>query len=58
VAVPSDIELLRLVDLDQARTWRLKVREQLTTALATGGHVAGFDRERGYLVLPTEGDHT
>ena len=58
VAVPPDVEVLRLVDLDQARSWRLKVREQLTTALATGGHVAGFDRERGYLVLPTEGDHT
>lgn len=57
VAVPHDVELLRLVDLEQARSWRLKVREQLTTALATGGQVEGFDKERGYLVLPAEGDH-
>jgi predicted GNAT superfamily acetyltransferase len=57
VAVPHDVELLRLADLEQARGWRLKVREQLTTALATGGHVEGFDKERGYLVLPAEGDH-
>ncbi|HYJ26269.1 MAG TPA: GNAT family N-acetyltransferase [Nocardioides sp.] len=57
VAVPHDVELLRRADLEQARSWRLKVREQLTTALATGGHVEGFDKERGYLVLPAEGDH-
>jgi hypothetical protein len=25
-------------------------------ALDVGGHVAGFDKERGYLVLPHEGD--
>jgi predicted GNAT superfamily acetyltransferase len=57
VAVPADVELLRLADLEQARSWRLKVREQLTTSLATGGRVDGFDKERGYLVLPAEGDH-
>lgn len=58
VAVPHDIEAMRLGDLEQARSWRLKLRDQLTVALATGGQVAGFDKERGYLVLPTEGDQS
>ena len=32
------------------------MRDQLKTALDAGGHVAGFDKEQGYLVLPHEGD--
>ncbi|MFT4084546.1 MAG: GNAT family N-acetyltransferase [Nocardioides sp.] len=56
VAVPPDIEALRTDDPEQARGWRAKVRDQLTTALAAGARVAGFDKERGYLVLPHEGD--
>lgn len=58
VAVPRDIETLRLADAEQARGWRVKVREQLTTALAHGGRVAGFDKDKGYLVLPTEGENS
>jgi predicted GNAT superfamily acetyltransferase len=56
VQVPHDIEALRLTDLEQARGWRTKVRDQLKTALDAGGHVAGYDKEQGYLVLPHEGD--
>jgi predicted GNAT superfamily acetyltransferase len=56
VQVPRDIGALRLTDPEQARGWRTKVRDQLTTALGVGGHVAGFDKEQGYLVLPHEGD--
>ena len=56
VHVPRDIEALRLTDPEQARVWRIKVREQLKTALDAGGHVAGFDKGQGYLVLPHEGD--
>jgi predicted GNAT superfamily acetyltransferase len=56
VQVPRDIGALRLADPEQARSWRAKVRDQLMGALDVGGHVAGFDKERGYLVLPHEGD--
>ncbi|SFD02019.1 Predicted acetyltransferase, GNAT superfamily [Nocardioides terrae] len=56
VQVPRDIEALRLTDPEQARGWRTKVRDQLLSALAAGGSVAGFDKEQGYLVLPHEGD--
>lgn len=56
VHVPCDVEALRLTDPDQAREWRTKVREQLKTALDAGGHIAGFDKEQGYLVLPNEGE--
>jgi predicted GNAT superfamily acetyltransferase len=59
VHVPHDIESLRVTDNEQARSWRTKVREQLLGALTAGGHVAGFDKEQGYLVLPHEGgDHS
>jgi predicted GNAT superfamily acetyltransferase len=56
VQVPRDIAGLRLADPEQARAWRAKVRDQLVAALDVGGRVAGFDKERGYLVLPREGD--
>jgi predicted GNAT superfamily acetyltransferase len=56
IHVPRDVEALRLADPEQARDWRAKVRDQLLTALAAGGRVAGFDKEQGYLVLPHEGD--
>ena len=47
VQVPRDIEALRLTDPEQARVWRIKVRDQLTTALDAGGRVAGFDKAAG-----------
>ena len=56
VEVPRDIESLRLTDPEQARSWRTKVRERLLTALATDGSVGGFDKNRGYLIVPPEGD--
>lgn len=56
VQVPRDVEALRLTDPEQARAWRTKVRDQLLVALEADGHVAGFDKEQGYLVLPHEGD--
>ena len=56
VQVPRDVSALRLTDPEAARGWRTKVRDQLTTTLDAGGHVAGFDKQNGYLVLPPEGD--
>jgi predicted GNAT superfamily acetyltransferase len=56
VQVPSDVSALRRTDPEAARGWRTKVRDQLTTTLDAGGHVAGFDKQNGYLVLPPEGD--
>jgi len=56
VQVPYDVAALRLTDPEETRGWRIKVRDQLMTALDAGGHVAGFDKEQGYLVLPHEGD--
>lgn len=56
VAVPDDIEAMRVADPAQARSWRIKVRDQLLPALTAGWQVQGFDRDRGYLVVPTEGD--
>lgn len=49
VEVPRDIEALRITDPAQAREWRTKVREQLLSGLESG-RVAGFDREKGYLL--------
>lgn len=56
VHVPRDVEALRLTDPEQAREWRTTVRDQLKTALDAGSHIAGFDKEQGYLVLPHEGE--
>lgn len=57
VAVPRDIEALRVTDPGEARAWRTKVRERLMSGLESG-LVAGFDRDNGYLLAgtaPTEG---
>jgi predicted GNAT superfamily acetyltransferase len=45
VAVPPDVERLRLEDRAAARAWRLAVREALGGLLAAGGRVTGFARE-------------
>ena len=50
LAVPADIEGLRQTDPDLARSWRQVVRDSLGRELMTGGRVAGFDPESGYLV--------
>ncbi|HTN54945.1 MAG TPA: GNAT family N-acetyltransferase [Microbacterium sp.] len=57
VAVPADVERLRLVDRAAAQQWRRTVRDQLTGLLEAGGHIIGFDRTGpdgtpGYLVRP------
>jgi predicted GNAT superfamily acetyltransferase len=50
VAVPPDVERLRLEDRDAARAWRSAVREVLGGLLADGATVTGFAREGWYLV--------
>jgi len=55
IAIPADIERLRLTDLPAARAWRRTVREQFTALLGAGGRVVGFDRTAGYIVRLPEG---
>jgi predicted GNAT superfamily acetyltransferase len=52
VPTPEDIIVLRRTDATEASSWRLRVREELGTHLATGGRVVGFTRNGEYLVLP------
>ncbi|QUQ63975.1 GNAT family N-acetyltransferase [Kutzneria sp. CA-103260] len=50
VAVPTDVERLRVTDPGQARQWRKAVREVLGGLLADGAQVIGFDRGGWYVV--------
>ncbi|WP_043717288.1 hypothetical protein [Kutzneria sp. 744] len=50
VAVPADIEKLRVSDPGRAKEWRTAVREVLGGLLADDARVTGFDR-RGWYVL-------
>lgn len=50
IAVPRDIEGMRLRDPELAADWRVVVRATLGSLLDAGGRVIGFDRELGYLV--------
>ena len=50
VAVPPDIEALRVSDPDGARRWRVAVRDALGAAMAGGGRVVGFDKAGWYVV--------
>lgn len=52
VPTPDDIVVLRRTDPADARTWRLRLREELGTALTGGGRVVGFTRDGSYLVMP------
>lgn len=52
VAVPEDIEALRLSDPAEARAWRTRVRDGLMPLLAGGWRIVGFDRTDGYLLEP------
>ncbi|HEX4222862.1 MAG TPA: GNAT family N-acetyltransferase, partial [Pseudonocardiaceae bacterium] len=54
VAVPRDVEALRINDPGQAKEWRIAVREVLGGLLATGAHVRGFDRAGWYVVQREE----
>ncbi len=50
VGVPADIEGLRRTDPALALEWRLAVRDALTTALAAGLTVVGFDDDHHYVL--------
>ena len=53
VAIPDDIEQLRITDPNAAREWRLTVREALGGLMARGAKVVGFDH--GYVVSKGDG---
>ncbi|WP_305789718.1 GNAT family N-acetyltransferase [Symbioplanes lichenis] len=53
VAVPPDIERLRVADPAAAARWRSALREVLTGLLASGARFTGFDRA-GWYVLTTD----
>jgi predicted GNAT superfamily acetyltransferase len=50
VAIPSDIDALLAHDHETARQWRLRVREALEAAFASGYAIMGFAGERGEAV--------
>lgn len=50
VAVPEDIEALRVSEPAEARSWRMRVRDQILAHLDAGLAIRGFDDERGYLL--------
>jgi predicted GNAT superfamily acetyltransferase len=50
VAVPSDIERLRVREPGVARQWRTAVRETLGGLLSSGWRITGFDRAGWYVV--------
>ncbi|MFI5706425.1 GNAT family N-acetyltransferase [Kribbella sp. NPDC051620] len=54
VAVPADIDKLRIVDPRAVGEWRMAVREVLGTLMAEGARVIGFDRT-GYYVVDRTG---
>jgi predicted GNAT superfamily acetyltransferase len=50
VAVPHDIETLRITDPALAKRWRVEVRNTLGALMASGGRVTGFARDGWYVV--------
>lgn len=50
IPTPEDIETLRVTDPIAARTWRLRLREELLEPV-TQGRVIGFTREGEYVVV-------
>ncbi|HEX6468867.1 MAG TPA: GNAT family N-acetyltransferase [Streptosporangiaceae bacterium] len=50
VAVPGDIEDLRVADPRLAQHWRSAVRDALTSLVGDGGRIDGFDRAGWYVV--------
>ena len=54
VAVPRDVEALRLKDSGAAKEWRIAVREVLGGLLAGGARVSGFARDGWYVVRRAE----
>jgi predicted GNAT superfamily acetyltransferase len=54
VAVPPDIERLRLTAPGMARDWRAALRDVLGGLMAEGARVTGFDRSGWYIVRRQE----
>jgi predicted GNAT superfamily acetyltransferase len=54
VAVPPDIEALRVSDPACAAAWRSALREVLAPVMATGGRITGFDKSGWYVVESEE----
>lgn len=50
IAVPAEISALRTTDPALAARWRVAVRDALTTLVADGGRITGFDRSGHYVV--------
>ncbi len=50
VAVPTDIEQLRVRNPALGRDWRFAVRESLVTLMEEGGRITGFDKAGWYVV--------
>ena len=50
VPIPEDIEQVRAQSPQLAQRWRVCVREVLDDAMSRGAVIAGFDRQRGYLI--------
>jgi predicted GNAT superfamily acetyltransferase len=55
VAVPGDIETMRIRDPGRAKDWRVAVREMLGSLLAGGARITGFDRSGWYVVRRGDG---
>jgi predicted GNAT superfamily acetyltransferase len=56
VAVPGDVEALRLTDAALAAAWRTALRGALAPLMSGGARITGFDRG-GWYVVSTEGMH-
>jgi len=56
VAVPDDIERLRVTDPAAARAWRAALRDVLAPAMAAGASITGFDQAGWYVVAITKED--
>lgn len=50
VSIPADIVEIRQADPDEAMRWRLRVRAEMTQALADGYRVIGLSVDGGYLL--------
>ena len=50
VAIPSDIESLRVIDPSLAREWRMAVRDTLVSLMDAGYQITGFDRSGWYVL--------
>ena len=58
ISTPEDIESLRSTDPIAARTWRLRLREELLEPV-TQGRAVGFTRDGNYVIVsdrPAPGD--